>query len=157
MERQLIIKTERVDDIPLLLTQRRKRRLAELIDEQFPGHGHWQGLSVGQGVVGWLAYILSEGDPCLNHVERWAVGLLKTLSTGLGIAVGALDVSDERLAVVLDPLSRDGDWEGFEVSLKRCLRRGYDLKVERGRTDSTSAKGYGQGTEEGLFQFGHEP
>jgi transposase len=155
MEKQLITKTERVDDIPLLVAQMRKMRLAELIDEQFPAHGNWQGLSIGQVVVVWLAYILSEGDHCLNHVESWAVGLLETLSTALGIAVRGLDFSDDRLAVVLDHLSGDDDWEGFEVNLNRCLLRVYDLKVERVRTDSTSAKGYVQVTEEGLFQFGH--
>jgi hypothetical protein len=42
MKKQLITKTERVDDIPLLLAQMRKMRLAELIDEQFPAGGAWQ-------------------------------------------------------------------------------------------------------------------
>jgi hypothetical protein len=52
-------------------------------------------------VVVWLAYILSEGDHGLNHVESWAAKLLKTLSAGLGMAVQVLDGSDDRLAVVL--------------------------------------------------------
>ena len=110
MKEQLIVNTERVDDITLLLARMHKMRLAELIDEQFPGHGNWQGLSIGHVVVVWLAYILSEGDHRLNHVEGWAAKLLKTLSAGLGMAVQALDVSDDRLAVVLDYRSRDGDW-----------------------------------------------
>ena len=105
MERQIITLTERVDDIPLLLAQLRKMQLATLIDDQFPAHGNWRGLSIGHVVVVWLAYILSEGDHRLNHVESWAAGLLKTLSTGVGMAVRPLDVSDDRLAVVLDYLS----------------------------------------------------
>jgi len=67
MKEQLIVNTERVDDITLLLARMHKMRLAELIDEQFPGHGNWQGLSIGHVVVVWLAYILSEGDHRLNH------------------------------------------------------------------------------------------
>lgn len=155
MERQIITSTERVDDIPLLLAQLRKMQLAELIDDQFPAHGNWQGLSIGHVVVVWLAYILSEGDHRLNHVESWAAGLLKTLSAGVGMAVRTLDVSDDRLAVVLDYLSQDGDWEQLEMSLNRCLLRVYDLSVHRVQIDSTTAKGQGQVTKAGLFQFGH--
>lgn len=155
MERQIITSTERVDDLPLLLAQLRKMQLATLIDDQFPAHGNWRGLSIGHVVVVWLAYILSEGDHRLNHVESWAAGLLKTLSTGVGMAVRPLDVSDDRLAVVLDYLSQDGDWEQLEMSLNRCLLRVYDLSGYRVRIDSTTAKGQGQVTEAGLFQFGH--
>jgi hypothetical protein len=35
MEKQLITKSERVDDLPLLLAQMHKRRLAELIANSF--------------------------------------------------------------------------------------------------------------------------
>lgn len=155
MERQIITSTERVDDLPLLLAQLRKMQLATLIDDQFPAHGNWRGLSIGHVVVVWLAYILSEGDHRLNHVESWAAGLLKTLSMGVGMAVRPLDVSDDRLAVVLDYLSQDGDWEQLEMSLNRCLLRVYDLSGYRVRIDSTTANGQGQVTEAGLFQFGH--
>ena len=155
MERQIITLTERVDDLPLLLAQLRKMQLATLIDDQFPAHGHWRGLRIGHVVVVWLAYILSEGDHRLNHVESWAAGLLKTLSAGVGMAVRTLEVSDDRLAVVLDYLSQDGDWEQLEMSLNRCLLRVYDLSVHRVQIDSTTAKGQVQVTEAGLFQFGH--
>jgi len=36
--------TERVDDIPLLLTELQKSSLTELLNEHFPDHGNWQGL-----------------------------------------------------------------------------------------------------------------
>jgi hypothetical protein len=39
----------------------------------------------------------------------------------------------------VDHLSRDDDWEGFEVSLNRCLWWVYDLRVKRVRTDSPCA------------------
>lgn len=94
---QLITRTERVDDIPLLMAQMRKIGLSELIDQPFPAHGNGQGLSIGQVTMGWLSDILSEGDHCLNHVEAWAKQLLMTLSTGLGTDVRALDFSDDRL------------------------------------------------------------
>ena len=140
MERQIITLTERVDDIPLLLAQLRKMQLATLIDDQFPAHGHWRGLRIGHVVVVWLAYILSEGEHRLNHVESWAAGWLKTLSTGVGMVVRPLDVSDDRLAVVLDYLSQAGDWEPLEMRLNRCRLRVYALSVYRVRIASTTAK-----------------
>lgn len=64
-----ITRTERVDDIPLLLAQMDKMNIAALLDKYFPMHGNWQGLSLGEIVVVWLAYILSEGDHRLNSVQ----------------------------------------------------------------------------------------
>lgn len=61
-----------MDDIPLLLAQMRKIRLAELIEQHFPAHGNWQGLSIGQVTVGWLSYILSEGDHTVS--TTWKLG-----------------------------------------------------------------------------------
>ena len=49
-----------------------KMEVAALLDKHFPTHGNWQGLSLGQIVVVWLAYILSEGDHRLNSVQGWA-------------------------------------------------------------------------------------
>ena len=75
------ISNERVDDIPLLLSQMQKVGLSELVDEHFEPHGNWKGLSLGKVVMGWLSYILSQGDHRLNQVESWASGLSHTLAT----------------------------------------------------------------------------
>jgi hypothetical protein len=40
-------KTERVDDISLLLAQMDKMNIATLLNKHFPMHGNWQGLSFG--------------------------------------------------------------------------------------------------------------
>ena len=83
MANGVLSSVERVDDIPLLLAQMKKIQLATLLDKHFPMHGHWKGLSLGPIVEVWLAYMLSEGDHRLNHVESWAEGLLITLETCL--------------------------------------------------------------------------
>jgi len=152
---QFITRTERVDDIPLLLAQMRKLGLAELMDEHFAAHGNWQGLSLGQVASGWLSYILSAGEHRLNHVESWAERLLITLRTGLEAEVRALDFSDDRLAALLDYLSEDEAWERFEGQLNGSVLRVYDLSAERVRLDTTTVKSYVGVSEEGLFQFGH--
>jgi transposase len=64
-----ITRIERPDDIPLLLAQMEKMEVAALLDKHFPTHGNWQGLSLGQVVVVWLAYILSQGNHRLNSVQ----------------------------------------------------------------------------------------
>ena len=152
-----IARIERVDDVPLLLAQLSKMEVAPLLDAHFPMHGNWQGLSLGEVTVGWLGYILSEGDHRLNAVEGWAEGLLMTLQGGLGRSdVRSLDFSDDRLCVVLDRLGGDDEaWEAYEGTQTGQLLRVYDLKADRVRVDSTTAKSYVGVSEGGLFQFGH--
>ena len=148
---------ERVDDIPLLLAQMARMEVAQLLDQHFPRHGNWQGLSLGQVVVGWLSYILSEGDHRMNTVRGWVAGLLMTLSMGLKVpGLRELDFSDDRLCQVLDRLGGDdAAWEAYERDQNRTLLRVYDVKARRVRLDSTTAKSYVAVTEDGLFQFGH--
>ena len=40
------IVTERVDDIPVLLAHLEQMGMPRLLDEHFPTHGNWQGLSL---------------------------------------------------------------------------------------------------------------
>lgn len=148
---------ERVDDIPLLLAQLSKMGVASLLDEHFPVHGNWQGLSLGEVAVVWLASILSEGDHRLSVVQGWAAGLLMTLRVCLGRpSLRALDVSDDRLGLVLERLGgEDTAWENYEHAQNARLLRVYDLQARRVRLDSTTAKSYVGVSEDGLFQFGH--
>ncbi len=155
MTEKLIVTNERADDIPLLLAQMERMGAPSLLDEHFPTHGNWQGLSLGWTATVWLAHILSEGDHRLNHVQSWAEKRLETLSRCTGQEVRPLDFSDDRLADVLSALSQDAAWEGFETALNGHLLRVYDLDPQQVRLDSTTASGYGSVTPDGLFQFGH--
>jgi hypothetical protein len=47
MPEPLTLITERVDDIPLLLAQLERMGVYPLLDEHFPTHGNWVGLSLG--------------------------------------------------------------------------------------------------------------
>ncbi|MEH2064746.1 MAG: hypothetical protein V7K50_21230 [Nostoc sp.] len=51
MTTEPIITNERVDDIPVLLTQIKPLGVKKLIDKHFPRHGNWQGESLGSVVV----------------------------------------------------------------------------------------------------------
>jgi transposase len=154
MSETLSITNERVDDIPLLLAQLARMGLQPLLDEHFPIHGNWVGLSLGWVTVLWLTHLLSEADHRLNHVEAWAEKRLHTLRGCTGQRVHPLDVSDDHLAAILEALSQDDRWSAFEGSLNQHLLRVYALRPECVRLDSTTASGYWTVTEEGLFQFG---
>ena len=155
MTERLTIISERVDDIPLLLTQLERMAIQPLLDEHFPTHGNWVGLSLGWVTVIWLAHILSQADHRLNHVEPWAEQRYHTLRGCTGQPVHPLDLGDDRLAGVLEALSDDTRWSAFEAALNQDLLRVYDLQPERVRLDSTTASGYWTVNEDGLFQFGH--
>ena len=128
MTEQLSLKHERVEDIPLLLAQIERMQVPKLLDEGFPTHGNWEGLSLGHVVGVWLAVILSEANHRMSHVEPWAGRRLQTLSSCLGMEVRALDFSDDRLAAALDYLRVDAAWQKFERRLNQHPVRVYDLR-----------------------------
>jgi transposase len=155
MTEMLTITSERVDDIPLLLAHMRRMDLPRLLESYFLIHGNRQGLGFGWTTTIWLAHILSQADHRMNQVQPWVERQLETLRIGTGKSVQALDVTDDRLADVLRTLSDDTCWINFERRLTGTLLRVYDLQLTRVRLDSTTASGYWEVSEDGLFQFGH--
>jgi transposase len=155
MTESLTVTSERVDDIPLLLAHMRRMDLPMLLDSYFLIHGNRQGLSFGWTATIWLAHILSQADHRMNQVQTWAHRQLETLRGCSGQDVQVLDLTDDRLAAVLRLLSDDTCWANLERRLTGTLLRVYDLRPERVRLDSTTASGYWEVTDDGLFQFGH--
>jgi transposase len=155
MSETLTITTERMDDLPLLLTYLIQMGVPRLLDSYFRQHGNWQGLPASWVTTVWLAHLLSEGDHRLNHVQPWAEQRLHTLQAFLPHPIQPLDLTDDRLASVLRMLSDDDAWVGFERALTRDTLRVYDLRPTRVRVDTTTSSGYWDVTEDGLFQFGH--
>ena len=69
--------------------------------------------------------------------------------------VAPLDFSDDKLANLLRYLADDENWVRFEKELNGHILRVYKLEKEPIRVDSTTASGYWEITEDGLFQLGH--
>lgn len=155
MSEQPTIQTERVDDVPLLLAQITRLDIPALLDAHFPPHGNRQGLSLGWVCALWLAHILSRADHRLNRVRPWAEQLQTTLNAHLPSPLRPTDLTDDRLADVLRALSDDAAWSACEAALNQHTLRVYDLPAATVRLDSTTASGYWDVTEDGLFQFGH--
>jgi len=155
MSETITITTERVDDIPLLVAQLVRMGVPALLDHHFPTHGNRQGLSVGWTATVWLSHILSQADHRLNHVQAWAETHLVTLTRATQQPVRGLDMTDDRLADVLHALADDHAWQAYEGAQNGQLLRVYDLRPTRVRLDSTTASGYWEVTDDGLFQLGH--
>src|SRR5216684_85630 len=123
--------TERVDDIPLLLEQMQRMGLPSLLDDHFPTHGNWQGLSLGWVATIWLSSILSRGDHRLVHVAPWGGHRRWTLRATTGQAVERLDLTDDRLAIVRHSLPDDPRWTACASALHRHTVRVYELPTAR--------------------------
>jgi len=152
-----VISVEQLDDIPVLLGTLQRLQVAPLLDRHFPTGHRWKGdLSLGEVVCCWLAFLTTEGDHRLYHVQPWAEQHLHTLQGCLGKSVRALDFHDDRLADVLDHLAQTEPWQSFETDLGRNTVRVYDLKPSLFRIDTTTASSYADIlSEQGLIQFGH--
>jgi transposase len=155
MNEPLTIRTERVDDIPLLLAQMERMGIARLLDAHFPTHGNREGLSLGVVTSIWLTHVLSQADHRMNRVQPWAERRLETLRGCSAAPLEVRDLGDDRLADVLRHLSDDERWQAFEQELTGHLVRVYDLQADCVRLDSTTASSYGAVSEDGLLQLGH--
>ena len=113
----LVIITERIDDVALLIGQMVKMGFVEILDRQIPRRHQQRGLSWGWTAVIWLAYILTEGDHRKVSVEAYIKGMHHTLSHLSGQVIEALDFSDDRLGHLLKHLSKPQSWHGIERDL----------------------------------------
>ena len=152
--KELQIRSERVDDIVLLIGVMTRMGLPQALDNHIPVHWKQRELSWGWTAVIWLAYILSEGDHRKVTVETYVKNVQQTLSHAAGQTVSSLDFTDDRLGIVLNHLSKPSYWEQIEAELDQHTIRAYELEPAVVRCDATTASGYHEVTEGGLFQFG---
>ena len=94
----LVMITERVDDVALLIGQMVKMGFVEVLDRHLPRHWKQRRLSWGWTAVIWLAYILTEGDHRNVSVETSIKRMQHTLSQRSAQAIAPLDFRDDRLA-----------------------------------------------------------
>ena len=151
----LVIITERVDDVALLIGQMVKMGLPEVLDRPIPRHWKQRGISWGWTAVIWLAYILTEGDHRKVSVETYIKGMQHTLSQLTGQVIEPLDFSDDRLGHLLQHLSKPKYWHQIERDLNERSIEVYALPQDVIRCDATTVSGNHEVTEGGLLQFGH--
>ena len=152
MSKKITATHERVDDIPAIIAHLKKRRVAEVLDQHFPTNGHWQGLRLGWTTVIGLTFILSEGDHRLYRVEPWVKAHRRPRSRCIGQQVTPRDLTDDRLARILDSLGVAERWAACARTLTESVLRVYDLQGRVVRVDTTTAAYV---TPDGMFQLGH--
>jgi transposase len=102
----LVIITERVDDVALLIGQMVKMGWVEVLDRHLPRHWQQRRGSWGWTAVIWRAYIRTEGDHRKVSVEASSTGMHHTLSHLTGQRIEPLDVSEDRLSHRLTHVSK---------------------------------------------------
>jgi transposase len=151
----LVMITERVDDVALLIGQMVKRGLPEVLDRHIPRHWTQRGLSWGWTAVIWLAYIVTEGDHRKVSVETYIKGMHHTLRHLTAQVIEPLDFSDDRLSHLLKHLSKPAYWHPIEHDLNARSIAVYDLSQDVIRCDATTVSGAHEVIAGGLLQFGH--
>ena len=152
---ELVIITERVDDVALLIGQMITMGLPEVLDRHIPRHWKQRGLSWGWTAVIWLAHILTEGDHRKVAVEVYIKGMQHTLSRLTAQVIQPLDFSDDRLSHLLTHLSKPQYWHQIERDLNDRSMEVHALPQEVLRCDATTVSGAHAVTAAGLLQFGH--
>jgi hypothetical protein len=152
---ELVIITERVDDVALLIGQMITMGLPEVLDRHIPRHWKQRGLSWGWTAVIWLAHILPEGDHRKVAVEVYIKGMHHTLSRLTAQGIQPLDFSDDRLSHLLTHLSKPKYWHQIERDLNERSIEVHALPPDVSRCDAPTVSGAHEVTAEGLLQFGH--
>jgi transposase len=151
---ELVIITERVDDVARRMGQMVKMGLPEVLDRHIPRHWTQRGLSWGWTAVIWLAYMLTEGDHRTVSVETSLKGMHHTLSHLTAQVIEPLDLSDDRLSHLLAHVSKPTSWHQIERDLNARSMEVYALSQDVIRCDATTVSGAHEVTAGGLVQFG---
>jgi transposase len=106
----LVMITERVDDVALRIGQMVTRGLPEVVDRHLPRHGTQRGLSWGWTAVIWLASIVTEGDHRNVSVETSITGMHHTLRHLTAQGIAPLDLRDDRLSHRLHHVRKPASW-----------------------------------------------
>src|SRR5215468_3751493 len=151
----LVIITERVDDVALLIGQMVTMGLPEILDRHIPRHWTQRGLSWGWTAVIWLAYILTEGDHRKVSMETYLKGMHHTLSDLTAQGIEPLDFSDDRFSHLLKHLSHKAYGHQMERDVHVRSIEVHALPQDIIRCDATTVSGDHEVTAGGLWQFGH--
>jgi transposase len=151
----LVMITERVDDVALLIGQMVKMGLPAVLDRHIPRHWTQRGIRWGWTALIWLAYSSTEGDPRKVSVATYLKGMHHTLSHLTAQVIEPLDFSDDRLRHLLQHLRKPAYGHQIEHDLHAQSSEVYDLRQDVLRCDATTVSGDHEVTAEGLLQFGH--
>jgi transposase len=150
----VVMITERVDDVALRIGQMVKMGFPEVLDRPIPRHWTPRGISWGWTAVIWLASILTEGDQRNVAVATYLTGLPHPLSPLTAQGSEPLDFRDDRLSHLLAHLSKPASWPQSERALHARRIEVYALAQDVIRCEATTVSGAHEVPVGGLVQFG---
>jgi len=151
----VVIITERVDDVALLIGQMVKRGCVEVLDRPLPRHGKQRGRSGGWTAVRGRASILTEGDHRQGSVEAASKGMHHTLGPRSGQESEPLAWRDDRWAQLLKHVSTPTYWHRIERDVHARSLAVDDWSQDVIRGDATTVSGEHAIPAPGLRQCGH--
>jgi len=146
----LVIITERVDDVALLIGQMVTRGLVEGLDRPLPRHWKQRRVSWGWTAGIGLASILTEEDHRTVSVEASLTGMHHTLSPLSGQSIEPLDGSEDRCGHLLTSLRKPTYWHAIEQDLPACSMAVSALAQAVIRWEATTVSGDHDVTDGGL-------
>ena len=151
------IRTERIDELPVLIERLKQMKVAEIIDGQVGAHHLWEGLSKGLTSMVWLAHIMMSGDHRKVHVSRMLGACQESLGQILGTTIRESEFNDDRLGRVLWALGQDGVAEEIEREVNAQSIRYYRLQTSKTviRIDTTSVSVHGGDDGSGMIGYGY--
>jgi len=150
------VTNEQVNDVPLILGILEDMEVRRHIDAVVDRHGSWEGISVGTIIEIWLCYMLTEQDHRLVAVRAWTNDRRQIFNGLLGLELRETDLSDDRLAVVLDKIGDERIQQQVDEAMIKTWVTIYALPSHTIRLDSTSVSVYSEiEDEDSLMQRGH--
>jgi hypothetical protein len=146
----VVMSTERVDDVALLIGQMGQMGLPEVLDRHIPRHGTQRGISWGWTAVIGLASIVTEGDHRNVSVETSRKGRHHTLSHLSAQVIEPLEFRDDRVSHLLKHVRKPAYGHQIEHDLNARSIEVYDLPQDVIRCDATTVSGAHEVTAEGL-------
>jgi transposase len=137
----LVMIPEGVDDVALLMGQRVKRGLPEVLDRHSPRHWTQRGRSWGWTAVIGLASIVTEGDHRNVSVETSRKGMHHTLSRLPAQGIAPLDCRADRWSHRRNHLRTPAYGHAIERDLTACSMAVYDLSQDVLRCEATTVSG----------------
>ena len=151
----LVMITERVDDVALLIGPMVTMGFVEVLDRHLPRHWQQRRRSWGWTAVIWLASILTAGDHRQGTVAADITGLQHTLGHLSGQSVEPLDCSADRLGPLLTHCSTATCWHAIAQAGNACSIAVYALSQDVLRCAATTVSGAHDVADGGLVQCGH--
>ncbi len=150
----LVIITERVDDVALLIGHMVKMGFVEGLDRPIPRHWPQRERSWGWTAVIWLASLLPEGDHRKVSVEADIQGMHHPLSHLSGQIIPPLDCRDDRVGHLRKHLRKPTYGHEIERAVHARSLAVYALSQDVIRGEATTVSGTQEVSDGGLGQFG---